>query len=72
MKVTKSPGMLALAVYLLMVGLMGLWHLNFGFTPLVVQDTGGSSSFAGSIHLGGGFFPSIAALVAGVLILLGR
>lgn len=72
MKVTKSPGMLALAIYLLLVGLTGLWHSDFGVLPPVTHETDHSVAFSGIIHLGLGFFSSIAALTAGVLILLGR
>ncbi|MBN8417816.1 MAG: hypothetical protein J0L73_02725 [Verrucomicrobia bacterium] len=51
MKITKSRGLLALAIYLLLVGLDDLLKLNLGQFSVVVP---------------------ILALVAGVLILIGR
>ncbi len=49
LNVTRSAGMLVLAVYLIVIGLVGLMHLP---VPLVVT--------------------SVLALVAGILILIGR
>lgn len=41
MKVTKTPGMLLLAVYLIMIGLVGLAHINLGVVPPVVAVVAG-------------------------------
>ncbi len=49
LNVTRSAGMLVLAVYLIIIGLVGLTHLA---VPLMVT--------------------AVLALVAGVLILIGR
>jgi hypothetical protein len=49
LKVTRSAGMLVLAIYLIIVGLVGLMHLA---VPLMAT--------------------AVLALVAGVLILIGR
>ncbi|MHB1082138.1 MAG: hypothetical protein ACYC67_22295 [Prosthecobacter sp.] len=51
MTITKSYGMLALAIYLLLVGLSGAFGINLGQLNILVP---------------------IMALVAGVLILIGR
>lgn len=51
MTITKSYGMLALAIYLLLVGLSGVFGINLGQLNVLVP---------------------ILALVAGVLILLGK
>ena len=51
MKITKSIGMLALAIYLILVGLSGVFGLHLGQFSIAVP---------------------VAALVAGVMILIGR
>jgi hypothetical protein len=51
MNMTKNRGMLALAIYLIIVGLIGAFGINLGALSLVVP---------------------VLALVAGVLLLLGR
>jgi hypothetical protein len=51
MTITKNYGMLALAIYLLLVGLSGVFGINLGQLNVLVP---------------------ILALVAGVLILVGR
>lgn len=51
MTITKSYGMLALAIYLLLVGLSGTFSINLGQLNVLVP---------------------ITALIAGVLILIGR
>jgi hypothetical protein len=51
MTITKSYGMLALAIYLLLVGLSGVFGFNLGQLNVLVP---------------------IVALIAGVLILIGR
>jgi len=51
MTLTKSYGMLALAIYLLLVGLSGVFSFNLGQLNVLVP---------------------IVALIAGVLILIGR
>lgn len=51
MTITKSYGMLALAIYLLLVGLSGVFGINLGQLNILVP---------------------IMALVAGVLILIGK
>ncbi len=51
MIITKSHGMLALAIYLILVGLIGVFGFNLGQLSVAVP---------------------IIALVAGVLILLGK
>ena len=43
-KLTKSTGMLLLSIYLILVGLIGLFHINLGelsfITPLVALVAG--------------------------------
>ncbi|MCX6847428.1 hypothetical protein [Prosthecobacter sp.] len=51
MTITKNYGMLALAIYLLLVGLSGVFGINLGQLNVLVP---------------------ILALVAGVLILIGK
>ncbi len=51
MTITKSHGMLALAIYLILVGLSGVFNFNLGQLSVAVP---------------------ITALIAGVLILIGR
>ena len=51
MTLTKSYGMLALAIYLILFGLIGVFNINLGQLSIVVPLT---------------------ALVAGVLIIIGK
>ena len=51
MKTIKSPGMLCLAAYLIIVGLVTLFGINLGVLSAL---------------------PAILALVAGILILIGK
>ena len=51
MNVIKTPGLLLLAIYLIIVGLIGIFGINLGQLSIVVP---------------------ILALVAGVLILIGK
>ena len=48
MKIIKTPGLLALAIYLILVGISALVHLPLGIVPQII------------------------ALVAGILILIGK
>ena len=51
MKTIKSPGMLCLAAYLIIIGLVSLFGINLGVLRVL---------------------PAILALVAGILILIGK
>ncbi len=51
MKIIKTPGFLVLSIYLILVGLIGLFGINLGQLSIVVP---------------------VLALVAGVLILIGK
>jgi len=51
MKVIRAPGMLLLAIYLIFVGLIGLFGISFG-----------------QLH----FLLPLLALVAGILLLIGK
>jgi hypothetical protein len=51
MKMIKTPGQLLLAIYLIIVGLIGLFGINLGQLAIVVP---------------------LLALVAGILILIGK
>jgi hypothetical protein len=41
MTFTKNIGMLLLAVYLILVGLIGVFGFNFGFIPGIIALIGG-------------------------------
>jgi hypothetical protein len=49
--IIKTPGMLCLAIYLILAGLIGLFHISLGALSIVLP---------------------ILALVAGILILIGK
>jgi len=51
MKIIKTPGHLVLAIYLILVGLIGLFGINLGQLSIVLP---------------------LLALVAGILILIGK
>jgi hypothetical protein len=51
MKVIRTPGLLLLAIYLILIGLIGLFHINLGALSIVMP---------------------LLALVAGILILIGK
>jgi hypothetical protein len=51
MKVIRTPGLLLLAIYLILVGLIGLFGINLGALSIVMP---------------------LLALVAGILILIGK
>lgn len=51
MKIVRSPGMLLLAIYLIFVGLIGLFGISLGQLQIVVP---------------------LLALIAGILLLIGR
>lgn len=51
MKIIRTPGMLLLAIYLILVGLVGLFGINLGALSILLP---------------------VCALVAGILILIGK
>jgi hypothetical protein len=51
MKIIKTPGMLCLAIYLILAGLIGVFRINLGVLYIIVP---------------------LLALVAGILILIGK
>jgi hypothetical protein len=51
MKIIKTPGMLCLAIYLILAGLIGVFGISLGTLNIIVP---------------------ILALVAGILILIGK
>lgn len=51
MQINRNPGMIALAIYLVLVGIIGLFGISLGALSILVP---------------------ILALVAGILILIGR